>query len=101
MATEWRAATLGDQHERFGLAPQNILIVIEEVDYPFARSHDHLKALDLTVFIDTPLDVAMARRILRDFENADAEAIKTDMRIYLHLSGRGCLSKRSKESYLL
>ena len=38
------------------------------LDYPFGRDHPRLRDLiDLSVFIDTPLDVAMARRILRDF----------------------------------
>ncbi|WP_397376098.1 hypothetical protein [Paenibacillus terricola] len=59
------------------------------MDYPFARSHDHWKAIDLTIFIDTPLDVAMARRILRDFENTDTEEIKNDMRVYLQRGRSG------------
>lgn len=37
------------------------------MDYPFGREHPRLKKqIDLAVYIDTPLDVAMARRILRD-----------------------------------
>jgi len=37
------------------------------LDYPFGRDHPRLRErIDLSVFIDTPLDVAMARRILRD-----------------------------------
>src|SRR5262245_41192997 len=38
------------------------------LDYPFGRDHPRFRdVIDLSVFIDTPLDVAMARRILRDF----------------------------------
>jgi uridine kinase len=38
------------------------------LDYPFGRDHPRFeKEIDLAVFINTPLDVAMARRILRDF----------------------------------
>jgi uridine kinase len=46
------------------------------LDFPFGREHHRFKDLiDLTVFVDTPLDVAMARRITRDFiENATASA---------------------------
>ncbi len=37
------------------------------LDYPFGRDHPRFaKMIDLSVFIDTPLDIAMARRILRD-----------------------------------
>ena len=41
-------------------------------DAPLGRAHsDSGRLIDLLVFIDTPLDVAMARRILRDIEVAD------------------------------
>ncbi len=41
-------------------------------DAPLGRAHsDSGRLIDLLVFIDTPLDVAMARRILRDIELAD------------------------------
>jgi len=37
------------------------------LDYPFGRDHPRFQALiDLSVFVDTPLDVALARRIIRD-----------------------------------
>jgi uridine kinase len=38
------------------------------LDYPFGREHPRFsKLINLAVFIDTPLDIAMARRILRDY----------------------------------
>src|SRR5262245_66239912 len=38
------------------------------LDYPFGRDHPRFRErIDLSVFIDTPLDLAMARRILRDY----------------------------------
>ncbi len=38
------------------------------LDYPFGRRHARFAdIIDLAVFIDTPLDVALARRILRDY----------------------------------
>jgi len=38
------------------------------MDYPFGRDHSRFRdAIDLSVWLETPLDVAMARRILRDF----------------------------------
>ncbi|RXZ77470.1 hypothetical protein EBB07_31075 [Paenibacillaceae bacterium] len=53
------------------------------LDYPFSRLHNQLKNIDLTIFIDTPLDIAMARRILRDFKNMNTEAILDEMSNYL------------------
>ncbi|PWV94502.1 uridine kinase [Paenibacillus cellulosilyticus] len=53
------------------------------LDYPFANLHNNLKTIDLTIFIDTPLDIAMARRILRDFGNMNTEEIMNEMQFYL------------------
>ena len=47
--------------------------------------------IDLMVFIDTPLDVAMARRLLRDYtEEKGAEKMLSDLRqeLELYLDGR-------------
>jgi uridine kinase len=45
------------------------------LDYPFGRDHPRFRAvIDLSVFIDTPLDIAMARRILRDLPSDPAAA---------------------------
>ena len=44
------------------------------VDAPLGRVHnDSGKYFDFMVFIDTPLDVAMARRLLREFALANSE----------------------------
>ena len=54
------------------------------LDYPFAYCHKELsKYIDCAIFIDTPLDIAMARRILRDMNNATTEEIRYDMDMYL------------------
>lgn len=54
------------------------------LDYPFAYCHDQIKPyIDFAVFIDTPLDIALARRVLRDFPDASGEAIRRDMETYL------------------
>ena len=60
------------------------------VDAPLGRLHeDSGKYIDLMVFVDTPLDVAMARRLSRDLaregEEGPAETIdnvKADMEAY-------------------
>jgi len=54
------------------------------LDYPFAYCHEALgKYIDCAIFVDTPLDIAMARRVLRDMKNATAEEIREDMERYL------------------
>lgn len=54
------------------------------LDYPFAYLNDRIAPyIDRAVFIDTPLDVAMARRVLRDMQDAPADKIRADMEIYL------------------
>jgi len=57
------------------------------LDYPFGYRHKLLAPyLDYSIFIDTPLDVAMARRILRDYEDkiiSDITDVLGGMRQYL------------------
>ncbi len=55
------------------------------LDYPFAYRNDLIRDyIDCAVFIDTPLDIAMARRILRDMKNASADEIREEMNVYLN-----------------
>lgn len=54
------------------------------LDYPFAYCHTELsKYIDCAIFIDTPLDIALARRVLRDMKNATGEEIRQDMDMYI------------------
>ena len=54
------------------------------LDYPFAYCHKELgKYIDCAIFIDTPLDIAMARRVLRDMQDATGEEIRKDMEFYI------------------
>ena len=54
------------------------------LDYPFAYCHEKMrKFIDCAIFIDTPLDIAMARRILRDRKDASGDEIREDLEIYL------------------
>ena len=51
------------------------------LDCPLGRQHPRFcKLVDLAVFIDTPLDVAMARRILRDHTSASTIAPETRLK---------------------
>ena len=63
------------------------------LDYPFGKQDYPVKDfIDMTVFIDTPLDVTLARRIIRDFKNATVQDILEDLSFYLERS-RICLTK--------
>ncbi|MGW6193109.1 hypothetical protein ACWFRC_20830 [Bacillus cereus] len=54
------------------------------VDYPFAYQNSEMrKFIDVTIFIDTPLDIAMARRILRDFKEGTMDEIHNDLKHYM------------------
>jgi len=57
------------------------------LDYPFAYEHRMINAyLNCCIFIDTPLDIAMARRVLRDMQDASADAIREEMQTYLNIA---------------
>lgn len=58
------------------------------LDYPFAYRHKAMsELLNFTIFIDTPLDVALCRRIQRDYKNTKTEIIQNDITNY-HDRGR-------------
>ncbi|MBC5630429.1 hypothetical protein H8S20_16340 [Clostridium sp. NSJ-6] len=54
------------------------------LDYPFAYKNERAKQyIDYAIFIDTPLDVAMARRIIRNMSNKNVDLLKDDLNYYL------------------
>jgi uridine kinase len=54
------------------------------LDYPFAYCHQMIKKyIDIAVFIDTPLDIALARRILRDMETSTGDEVRNALNAYL------------------
>lgn len=58
------------------------------LDFPFAYLHNEISQyIDFAIFIDTPLDIAMARRILRDFNETSIEQTTFDLENYL-IQGR-------------
>ncbi|TWT00141.1 hypothetical protein [Planomicrobium sp. CPCC 101079] len=53
------------------------------LDFPFAYQHSQTREfIDFTVFIDTPLDIALARRTVRDFKYSSVEEIMVQMEHY-------------------
>ena len=63
------------------------------LDYPFAYEHRMIKDyIDCCIFIDTPLDIALARRILRDNVQSSSDEIRVEMDTYL---------KYARKAYIL
>lgn len=55
------------------------------LDYPFAYCHDTIRPyINTAFFIDTPLDIALARQILRDMGDATAEEIRHSLEMYVN-----------------
>lgn len=54
------------------------------LDYPFSKSHKALSDyIDYTILIDTPLDIAMGRRILRDLKHSSIDDVFNELSNYL------------------
>ena len=85
--SEWDLAPMiSDVESIISGNPMNLDYLL--LDYPFAYIHNGMgKQIDFTVFIDTPLDIAMSRRILRDFKEARIERVMDETENYL-LQGR-------------
>lgn len=83
----------GADYNVWNLAPleKDIIKIKEEgncdyliLDYPFAYCNAQIeKYIDAAFFIDTPHDIALARRILRDMGDASGDEIRNDLRGYL------------------
>ena len=54
------------------------------LDYPFAYQNKMMKDYpDCCIFIDTPLDIALARRVSRDMKAASADEILSELDAYV------------------
>ncbi|MHB1485765.1 MAG: nucleoside/nucleotide kinase family protein [Saccharofermentanales bacterium] len=61
---DWQVEIIAEDIER--LLNETLDYII--LDYPFGRENTVIgKYIDLAVFIDVPLDVALARRLIRDY----------------------------------
>lgn len=90
----------GANYDEWGLTPflKELEILLSEqldfiiLDYPFAYKHSLIsRFIDLTVFIDTPLDVALARRLTRDFRDSTSQHILFEIDNYVLRGRRGYL----------
>ena len=67
---EWNLAPLIRDLEALITDPLDYVVL----GFPFAYKHSKTSELvDFAVYIDTPLDIAMARRVIRDFKNSTNE----------------------------
>ena len=77
----WNIETLANDIEPL-LAQNNWKYIL--LDYPFAYKNDKITPyIDYAIFIDTPLDIAMGRRLLRDNVNQSPDIIRNDLNCYL------------------
>ena len=68
---EWHTEPIAADIERLMKEPYDYIIL----DYAFGYLNDCVgKHIDLTVFIDTPLDVALARHIIREYTSRSKES---------------------------
>ncbi len=66
---EWTLTPIIDEIERLGSESLDYIIL----DYPFGKTHSKVGAyVNFSVWIDIPLDISLARRILRDFTRRSA-----------------------------
>ena len=80
---QWNLEPLIEDIESLLTAVEPCSFII--LDYPFAYQNFSMKDyIDLTIFIDTPLDIAMGRRILRDHKNSSTADIHKEIRGYLN-----------------
>jgi uridine kinase len=76
----WDLSPLIKDVDKLRHEPLNYIVL----DYPFAYKNAKMSdVIDFTVFIDTPLDVAMARRMLRDFKTSSTATIMREMENYI------------------
>jgi len=83
--SEWNVEPVVADIEKMLKEPYEYIIL----DYPFGYLNECVgKYIDLSVFIDTPLDVALARRIIRDcaIHSNGLEFINSELHQYLEYS---------------
>ncbi|PKR76850.1 hypothetical protein CEY16_13630 [Halalkalibacillus sediminis] len=86
---QWDLSPLVEDVEKFKGGGRFEYIIL---DYPFAYMNNQMRELiDFAIYIDTPLDIAMARRINRDFHSSNSDDIISDLSFYL---------EKGREAYL-
>ena len=77
-ANEWYLEPLAQDIERLLNEPFDYIIV----DYPFGYRNKRVgQYINFAIFIDTPLDIALARRIIRDYTNREPHRNKIEVNL--------------------
>ena len=91
----WDLQRLADDIENLKQENPDFIIL----DYPFGYKHNLIGPyLNYSVFIDTPLDIALARRIIRDYDGETIKNIFEDMKWYLEHERSLYLCEPAKET---
>lgn len=91
----WELQPLADQITAL-LSEKSRPIDFILLDYSFAYQQKQISNfIDYAIFIDTPLDIAMGRRILRDFSQEPSDKIRADINTYLMRGRNAYLSMLS------
>ena len=76
----WDLRRLADDIDKLKRENPDFIIL----DYPFGYRHNLIGPyLNYSVYIDTPFDIALARRIIRDYDKETVISIFDDMKYYL------------------
>lgn len=85
---QWNLASLVQDLEGLLKEPLDYILL----DYPFAYRQSQMAGyIDYAVFIDTPLDIALARRMQRDFMESSVMEIMLQMQHYAQEGRRAYL----------
>ncbi|MCG7344675.1 hypothetical protein MHZ92_11040 [Sporosarcina sp. ACRSL] len=86
---EWDLTPLVNDLKALLAEPLDYIVI----DFPFSYKNLQLgKHINFSVFIDTPLDIALARRVIRDFSNRSTHNILYDMENYISRGRRAYLN---------
>jgi len=92
--SEWDLSLLIDDIMNL-IKSENVDYII--LDYPFGRQNYPIKDfIDMTVFIETPLDISLARRVIRDYKEATVDEIMIYLSFYLTRSRR-CFTEHNED----
>jgi uridine kinase len=85
---EWDLKPLINDLEKLVNEPLDYILL----DYLFAYMNSEFgRFIDFTIFVDTPLDIALARRIQRDHKHSTVATVLDEMDVYLRRGRSGYL----------